>query len=82
MNGFVPCALVFEHGIIKLKCLDRITVLHLFFCNSVECNMKEWIDFAFRIELTISQNIGKFKLIKIFIGVIEHDFRQPLFLFV
>jgi hypothetical protein len=76
-GAFVP-----HHGIIELKCLDGIAVLKLFLYDGVQDNMQERINLAFRIELSISHDVGKFKLIEILLRVLEHDLAESSFFLV
>ena len=73
-----PSAFVLDHGVIELKRLDGIAVLELVLYDGVQGNMQEGINFALRIELSISHDIGKFKLIKKLIRVLEHDLAESL----
>ena len=56
-------------------------VFHLFFYTRMKSDMQKWINLAFRVELVVGQGVSKFKLIKVLIGVGEHDFREQLLLF-
>ena len=75
-------AFVLDHGVIELKRFDGIAALELVLYDGVQGNMQERINLAFRIELSSSHDIGKFKLIEILLRVLEHDLAESSFFLV